>query len=105
MISNSITDLSARVLGKTTYGWWKYTEGIRCAVCLVDKHIPAGLKGEGLTFRSVLWHEYCHAETWIVEGTPSGHGVKFLRKMVRKPILAAWSMTIAHIMYFWWRRS
>lgn len=34
----------------------------------------------------IAWHEFCHAEIWIKNGTTDGHSVAWIKRVMRKPL-------------------
>ena len=40
-----------------------------------------------LAYNATLWHEFCHAEKWIKDGTTDGHGIEWNKRLWRKPFL------------------
>ena len=35
----------------------------------------------------MAWHEFCHAESWILYRRSDGHGSKWIKRVLRKPLL------------------
>ena len=58
---------------------------VQCRICNI--RITDVFKDYELASKSVLWHEFCHAEVWIKEGKTDGHGSAWNGRLWRKPIL------------------
>ncbi len=52
-----------------------------------------------LASKSVLWHEYCHAEKWLKDGRTDGHGSAWLGRCWRKPLLTILDLFYTQILF------
>lgn len=85
--------LLGRNLGMT---WSKYNDEGETAAQI---GISIWLCRHSLAARSVLWHEFCHAESWIKDHQQQGHGDKWRRRVMRKPFLYFVSCTWTQLIY------
>lgn len=75
---------------RTTLGltYNRYRDPRTHDVRISDIRINRKLQGHDWMVVPVLWHEYCHAESWILEGRQDGHNSRWLARLWRKPWLA-----------------
>lgn len=101
-ITTEYFDLGAHVLGLTTFKYDKTTvlpDGKYRRIALIQIHEL--LKGESLAVKCVLWHEFCHAEKWLKDGTSDGHSSGWSDRCWRKPILFLLDCTYTNFVF--WR--
>lgn len=72
-----------KTMGRTTYLNQHYAVIHRWAVIWISETF----RNRPLMTKAILWHEFCHAEQWIKHGMSDHHGVGFLRRQLRKPVL------------------
>lgn len=87
------------VLGQT----WARTasDGHRYSVIDVQQCIPR----DSMTYHALLWHEFCHAERWLKDGTKDQHNEAWHNRLWRRPVLAFWDTFVNPFTYPWYRRN
>lgn len=73
-------------LEKNKLGNCKYYEGLVHNACIIS--ISDKFRDYSFLFDCILWHEFCHAEYYLLNGVSDHHSEKFHRRQWRKPILA-----------------
>ena len=53
--------------------------------CVIQ--VSEKLKKSNLASKAVSWHEFCHAEPWILYGKDDDHRIPWIKRVLRKPIL------------------
>ena len=85
----------------------KHLMGVTCYPLTVDRtakiQVHEFFEDYPLAAKSVLWHEYCHAEKWIKDGKMDGHGTAWLGRCWRKPILTILDMLYTPILFIRYR--
>lgn len=99
VLFDGFEDLGGSVMGRCTYGI--YTAGARMG-CLITLD-RAWVGHPGIARDAVLWHETCHAISWLEMGE-GGHGAGWIRQLLRHPELALIDWLIAPILYIIYRR-
>lgn len=62
-------------------------------------------KDYDIASKTVLWHEFCHAEVWIKEGKTEGHGDRWVGRLWRKPLLALSDYIYTNILFLFLRHK
>ena len=93
-ISEGMIALSYEDLGPHTLGTTKYLDDGSADVIIHER-----LRDFPLTRESVAWHEFCHAEHYIRTGTSDHHEYTFYLRLLRKPLLAAWDLIGAKLIF------
>lgn len=89
-------------LGKDILGmtWFKHNED-RQTICKIG--VSSLLSRHTYSCRSVAWHEFCHAESWIKYERAEQHGKEWRKRVMRKPILYILGTFISGVMYHYER--
>lgn len=90
-------------LGKHTLGRCNYLYGDRLPdgttrrVARID--VTDLFEPYHLATKAVLWHEFCHAEKWVKDGTSDGHGKAWNVRCWRKPLLMLLDLTYTKVLF------
>lgn len=90
-----------RSMIKESYAWIdKHTMGqtiCKSGHCVVI--VTSIFQDRPIAARAVAWHEFCHAEKWLRDGSSDGHGLQWLKRLWRKPILFLLDFTYCNIVF------
>lgn len=90
-------DYGFEVIGPETLGITRYQYERADRIAAI--RINTILKPYPIAVMAVSWHEFCHADKWILDGTGDKHGANWWRRLWRKPFLALLDLTYTKIVF------
>lgn len=99
-VEPTYTWISKNTMGLTSFRVKPDTKLRGCFIKITDVFIDYPFAS-----KSVLWHEFCHAEVWIKEGKTEGHNDKWNGRLWRKPLLALSDYIYTNILFLFVRHK
>ena len=72
---------------------------------VTDIRLNMKLQGHDWMVLPTLWHEYCHAESWLLHGRQDGHNLRWLWRLWRRPWLAFLDTIVVQIAWLFVKRT
>lgn len=57
--------------------------------------------GHNIALHAIAWHEFNHANEWVINGKADGHTTPWIKRVMRKPFLFIFGEIWAGILYIY----